>query len=359
MPRKFPLPDTPEFTDHKRRYAEGEDLRLLAQEIGMQPSSYKYQASLVGFRRNIPHPTKKQEEAPLVLNLPQVTLREYKPKKLKQGDEEIAVVQAGDGHACKITASYNEDVYMQRMDTMFDSIMAIITLHRKMYPINTLRIVNTGDNVQGENPYQGSRIGAVSMGARDQTSKIAYPTWVKFIASLKQEFAEVIFDGWGGNHGHDRLAPETSREDLRLYDLLESYFSNQKGITINIHEEFGSVIDIGGFRFFACHLDGIPCYHGIPFFAVNRRLQAWHMQYGGFRYALGGHYHKYFADEVSSVLEYMMVSTLVSDDDWVLKKLGISAKPSQNIFGVHERKGITWRYKLIVDKKELSQGGGK
>ena len=83
------------------------------------------------------------------------------------------------------------------------------------------------------------------------------------------------------------------------------------------------------------------------------------MQYGGFRYALGGHFHKYFADEVSSVLEYMMVSTLVSDDDWVLKKLGISAKPSQNIFGVHEKRGITWRYKLIVDKKELSEGGGK
>ena len=39
-----------------------------------------------------------------------------------------------------------------------------------------------------------------------------------------------------GNHGHDKLAPETSREDFRLYDILQAGIGQAKGITINIHE---------------------------------------------------------------------------------------------------------------------------
>jgi len=299
-------------------------------------------------------PSPKQEE-PAIVNLPPIKLREYKPRKARRGDEEIALVHAGDGHAGKITRSFDEDVYMQRMDTMFDSIMAIVTLHRNMYPINICHIVDTGDNIQGENPHQGSKVGTIRLGARDQTVKLAYPAWVKLIGSLRQEFAEVIFDGWGGNHGYEKLAPETSREDFRLYDLLQSYFQGKKGITINIHEDFGSVIDICGFRFFCAHFDGIPCQQGIPLFGIDKALKAWYMQFGGFNYALGGHFHKWHYDEVSSRLEYYMVSTLVSDDDWALKKLKISSSPSQNIFGVHPTMGMTWKYKLIIDRKFLME----
>ena len=79
------------------------------------------------------------------------------------------------------------------------------------------------------------------------------------------------------------------------------------------------------------------------------------MQYGGFSYAFGGHFHKRHNDEISSKLEYFMCSTMVSDDDWALKKLGISSNPSQNIYGMHPRMGITWRYGLTIDKKFLAE----
>ena len=287
--------------------------------------------------------------------LPEIKLREYKPKKTRRGDEEVALLHTGDGHAGKITPSFDEGVYRQRMDTMFDSVMTLVSLHRNMYPINTLRIVNTGDNVQGENPHQGSKVGTIRVGARDQTIKIAYPAWIRLIGSLRQEFAEVIFDGWGGNHGFEKLAPETSREDFRLYDLLQVYFGNQKGVTINIHESFGEVIDICGFRFFCTHFDGIPCQQGIPLFGIDKALKSWYMQFGGFNYCLGGHFHKWHYDEVSSRLEYYMVASLVSDDDWALKKLKISSSPSQNLFGVHPTMGLTWKYRLIVDRKTLME----
>ena len=196
------------------------------------------------------------------------------------------------------TQSYNEDVYRKRMDTLFDATMAIVTLHRNMYPIRKLHILDTGDNSQGENPHQGSNVGSVKMGARDQTTKIVYPAWVKLIGSLKQEFEEVIFEGVPGNHGYERLAPETSREDLRLYDLLKVYFDNVKGVTVNIHEGFAGIVNILGFKCFLFHGDGIPCQQGVPFFALDRKLKSWYMQYGGFNYAFGGHFHKRHSDEI-------------------------------------------------------------
>ena len=56
-----------------------------------------------------------------------------------------------------------------------------------------------------------------------------------------------------------------------------------------------------------------------------------------------------------AMLEYFMTGSLVSDDDWALKKLGISSNPSQFIFGIHPTMGVTWRYPLVVDYKFLPE----
>lgn len=360
----MPLPhDTDEFRRALDIYQNGtpEQLGGLAAQL-----KYAHAESLtrtfraLGYKRlyKAPRPPlaslPEKTELPEV-HLPPVTLREYKPKAKAHGDKETAILHVCDGHAGRITPSYDEDVYRYRMDTLFDSAMTIIALHRKMYDIDTLRILNDGDNVQGEEPEQGGKIGNVKMGVRDQITKLAFPTWVKLISSLKQEFPEVIFDGFPGNHGYERLAPETSRADLSLYDLLAANLNDRKGITINAHEVFGDIIYIEGFRCFCFHGDGIPSHQGVPFFALDRRLKAWHMQFGGFNYAFGAHFHKEHSDEISSRLKYFMASSLVSDDDWALKKLGISSNPSQGLYGMHPEFGITWRYSVCVDRKFIPE----
>ena len=300
---------------------------------------------------------KSEEEKEPVINLPQVKLNIFKYKKSKRGDEEEAILHISDGHAGKITSSFNDDVYRLRMDNLFDGAMTIVSLHRNIYPIRKLHVLMTGDNIQGENQFQGSKVGAVSMGARDQTIKIAYPAMVKLIGSLAQEFEKIEIECVSGNHGHDRLAPETSTEDLRLYDLLKVYFESYKNIKINIYERFSAVVNINGFRSFVFHGDGVKSTGGVPFFALDKKLKSWYMQYGGFQYAFGGHFHKRHTDEISSKLEYFMCGSLVSDDDWAINKLGISSNPSQGLYGIHPRRGVTWRYAVQVDKKFLPERG--
>ena len=290
-----------------------------------------------------------------IIQLPPVELQVYKHPIARIGDEEEAILHLSDGHAGKITVSFNDDVYNMRMANIFDGVMTIITLHRKLYPIRKLHIVITGDNVQGENPFQGSTVGSVSMGARDQVSKIAFPAMVKLIASLAQEFEEIIVECVAGNHGANKIMSATNKEDLRLYDMLKVYFAPHASIKINIHETPSAIVYINGFKSFIFHGDYIKSNQSVPLVAIKRKLTDWYIQYDRFQYAFGGHFHKRLTDEIGSRLEYFMCGTLVSDDDWAINTIGISSNPSQGLYGIHPKRGITWRYSLQVDKNFLPE----
>lgn len=298
----------------------------------------------------------EQERKNTKVELPPVNLIPFKTqRKRRKGDEEEAILHLTDGHAGKITNSFNDDIYRTRHGNLFENTMKIISLHRLMYPIRKLHIFMTGDNNQGENPHQGSKIGETSMGARDQVKKLSAPMMNDLIGSFRQQFDTVVVECIPGNHGHDKLAPETSSYDLLLYDMLEVGIGREKGITINVHDDWYTIVDIMGFHCFLFHGDGILCQQGVPFFALDKKLKSWYMQFGGFQYAFGGHFHKRHSDEISSKLEYHMASSMVSDDGWALKKLGISSNPSQNIYGMHPIQGMTWRYPITVDEKFLPE----
>jgi len=348
----------------KEKYptADVEQIKKWAQEYGFSnaKSFVTRVKSKFGWPRiSSPKKPKRNESvaanAPIVVNLPPVKFHNIGINfgADNGGDEETVVVIASDGHAGKITKSFNRSVYRDRMGKMYESTMKIVELHRHMYPIKKITVINCGDNIQGESPWQGSKIGEVEMGARDQVKQIAVPAWNDFLGSLKNNFESVTMHGVPGNHGHDKLAPETSSYDLLFYDILEAGIGQYKGINIYIYDDFCAIVDIKKFKFFIFHGDGIPCQQGVPFFALDKKLKSWYMQYGGFNYACGGHFHKRHFDEISNKLEYFMCSTLVSDDTWALKKLGISSSPSQWIMGVHPKHGVTWRYPLGVDDKFL------
>lgn len=144
---RLPEKDTPEAQKIIERIKAGD--RTLVRELGY-PS---WEFFLKAIRRSYDFYISKEPvvvkeskaEEPIIINLPPVRIREYKAPKKKKGDEEIAVLHFSCGHAGKITKSFDADVYRARMQTMFESVMTIITLHRNMYPISKLYIVNVGD----------------------------------------------------------------------------------------------------------------------------------------------------------------------------------------------------------------------
>jgi len=282
-------------------------------------------------------------------------LLKYEPKKAGRGDPETQVLVIGDGHAGEITPTFNPDVYKKRMDKLFESTMRITHLHRNMYPLNNLVIIDVGDNVQGENPHQGSNIGQTAMGAVEQIYSLALPTMIKMLCSFKQEFKTVTMYGVRGNHGrYSRTAPKTSNWDLALYEAL-SNADLPSGVRVKTSKDFCQIVNIEGFRFFIAHFDQIRAYNGIPYFALSRKIQSWYASYGGFSYAIGGHFHKEDCLRINSRVKALINGSLVTDDPYALEIIGTSSIPSQWTFGVHRRHGLTWMYPLILDENFLPE----
>jgi hypothetical protein len=331
------------------------DLNKFAQKLGYaHAQSFATQMKRRGYSRprysDPTNPSEEKQPEPVII-MPEI--HPYKAPDVGEGEEETQVVVLSDGHAGKITPTFDDDVYKARMERLFQKVITVTHLHRQMYPINRLVILDLGDNITGENPQQGSKIESVSMGARSQVWRLALPATTEFILSARQEFSSVDFYGMGGNHGrYDRLAPETSSWDLALYDNLKSTFGDKyDGITIHSSEEFYILLEIEGHRFFTVHGDEFrnSGTRGIPMMAMLLKIANWFIQYGGFKYFLCGHFHTYDNRLLSAKTELFMNGTLVSDDPWALARLGVSSIPSQWTFGVKRDKGVTWRYPLWFD----------
>ena len=281
-------------------------------------------------------------------------VKEYIPKLVGKGDPETQVIVIGDDHAGAKTPSFNSKVYKKRFDVLFQSVMRITELHRNMYPLNDLVILDVGDNVQGENPYQGSTIGAVECGAVEQVYDLALPTLAGLLCSFKQEFKTIKFYGVRGNHGKlSRIAPQTSNWDLALYRALEKA-KLPDGIEIHFSDEFNQIVEIEGFRFFVFHGDQIRnAPFGIPYFALIRAVKDWYVTFGGFPYAVAGHFHKEDYLRVTSETKLLINGALVTDDPYTLEQIKTSTIPNHWTFGVHKKHGISWIYSLVLDNTFL------
>lgn len=280
---------------------------------------------------------------------PKFDIKPFRIGKVERDEEDIGIVLA-DHHVGRVTPTYNPDIFKARMDSLLYSVMSIINLHR---PIRNAYILNMGDTIQGENPFQGSKPGDIDRGARAQINELAVPEHTKFAVSLKQGVKEVFYHGIRGNHGnYDRSKPDRTNWDLFFYDALKAGLQNQTGITVDTSEEFYQLVYIRGFGFFIIHGDQVVSVAGIPLFALKRKYQEYFALWG-FHYAYCGHWHSKGHDDINTEADHTICPPLVTGDWWALEKIGRASKPIQLVFGIHPKYGRTWQYELYADKSFL------
>jgi len=293
----------------------------------------------------------KSQEIEVKVITPEIL--QYKPPARGKGDPETQVIVIGDDHAGEITPTFNVEVYKKRFKQLFQTALAITNLHRNMYSLNDLVILDVGDNVHGENPYQGSTVETVACGAVNQIYDIALPTIIELLVSFRQEFKTVKFYGVRGNHGrYSRLAPRTSNWDMALYQSLKRA-NLPSGIEVNYSEDFKAMVDIEGFDFFVFHGDQVRASMGVPYFALTRKVQTWCSTFNNFPYAVLGHFHKEDFLRISPTTKALINGPMVTDDPYALEIMGVSSIPCHWTFGCHKNRGLTWLYSLILDRAFL------
>lgn len=273
------------------------------------------------------------------------------PRPKPNRDEEDLCVVISDWHLCKVTSDYNIEIAKQRVDFLTNSIMKVASLH---HPIRKLWVFDAGDTIQGENPFQGSKIGEASHSAEEQIHDYAIPILSGMLLSLNQGIKNIEYLTVRSNHGKygKEANPKTNWQTM-MVRALKMAMVNQKHITIDVPDKFYQLINIRGFRFFLIHGHQVNSIQGIPLFAMRRKMQEWFAMLGGFNYGYCGHFHSQASDAVNSVADYTIAPPLVTGDEWALEVIGRASIPKQLIFGVHSTYGRTFQYDLYTDKNHL------
>jgi hypothetical protein len=338
-------------------------LRARAKNLGMSENNYRRSMNYRGIHRetsthNETYKLIKDdiavEEPPEVvierIPYPEIKLTPFpQPKKVR--DEEDMVLVMSDWHLGKVTPDYNIDVAKQRVNYLTTSLMKVVSLHS---PIRKLWIFDAGDTVQGENPFQGSKIGETSHSAEEQIHDIAIPILSNMMLTLNQGISDIEYLTVRSNHGKygKEANPKTNWQTMLCRDL-KLAMVNQKHIAIDVPEKFYQLANIRGFRFFLLHGHQVNASQGIPLFALRRKMQEWYAMLGGFNYAYCGHFHTQASDTVNSVSDYTICPPLVTGDEWALEVIGRASIPKQICFGVHDKYGRTGTYDLFTDDKYL------
>jgi len=277
---------------------------------------------------------------------PNFEIKPFKEPKSSRDEEDLGLVIT-DWHTAKVTESYNIDIQRARVSKLVDNLMTVINLHR---PIRKVHIFALGDLAQGENPFQGSKIGETEMCAEEQIDDVAIPLLASLCTSLLQGVGEVDFYGVRGNHGkYAREVPDRTNWDIFIYKNLARALQNQPNINIYPPKWFYQLVNIRGFRFFTVHGDQVMATAGIPLFAMRRKMAEWYAYVGGFNYAYAGHFHTEAYDHVNSHADYTIAPPLVTGDSWALEKVGRASEPKQLCFGIHDKYGRTFKYDLHTD----------
>jgi hypothetical protein len=250
---------------------------------------------------------------------------------------------------------YNLQIFSERMDKLVDEAREIVHEQSFSRRIDTLNIAMLGDNVDGLGIYRGQEHHLDALVVEQflfATEKIA-----QSILKLLSSFSHINIWGIVGNHGRIGRKGENPSHvnwDYLLYKNLELLLKNYSDrINWNIPKSNWTLAEINGQGFLLLHGDTIKGWNGIPYYGIDRadsRLTKMLSAFGKtYRYLCLGHHHNP-GDMDSPNGEKILNGTMVGGSDFSINQLHTSSRPSQWFFGVDEKRGITWRHKILLDE---------
>jgi len=284
------------------------------------------------------------EEACKYINISPSTIYSWVSRKMPEGLEidiarkEIrssisvyseAVLLLSDLHIGRSTSSFNDKIYIKRLEYLFSKIKDILL---KYHNIKTLHIFDMGDNIHGEKVgYQG-QFNDYQFGVPEQIA-IATDTHRNLITKFLEIFDDIIYSDTPGNHGKlDKLNSEGANWDLIRVNYLEKEFNNNRVLfnrPKNINFTVYNIVEVGKYRFLITHGDSIRSFGGFPYSAIIKKMLFWR-SFENFDGMCLGHFHSANKLDVNGI-PILMNSTLVSDDNYATR-LGYKSLPSQTFF---------------------------
>ena len=123
-----------------------------------------------------------------------------KPDKRK-GKREVAVVQLSDWQLGKKSVDYDIDTAAKRLNLLAEKVQRVVEIQRKDHPVDTVKILLTGDLVESDgNIFPGQAYEVEAGGLYVQIFRGA-EMLAQFVRAMAALFPQVEVYGAIGNHG--------------------------------------------------------------------------------------------------------------------------------------------------------------
>ena len=247
-------------------------------------------------------------------------------------------------------SEYNPEISKKRMTTLRDAVVNIADRHRHVYDIPVLHVFCLGDIVAGMNSVGAWSSSYIDLDIYDQMIQ-GFTSLRDALVVWAQAFKEVKFYGVYGNHG--RVSKKGDQKDYTnwdriCYEFLKISMSNYSNISWNIPKAWFLQERILNHNFYVTHGDGIHGSMGVPYYGVERaeRLILGLMPEKP-DYMILGHFHSPAELQTNSG-RIIMNGSFLGGDMYSLRDLRRKDRPEQKLFGIHEKKGVTWSYNISL-----------
>ena len=290
--------------------------------------------------------------------LPKKTNKVYIPtvnnKKKKKAEEDVALVISDlhIGHEFTLEetggiAEYNEEIISRRVGKLQHAVGDIIELHSQLYKIPRLHIFCLGDIVAGMNGVGSWSNTFINMSIYDQMAR-GCEMLAQMIYYWMPMFDEIVFYGIRGNHG--RCSPLGMEKDyvnwdIICYDYLQQRFSDNKKVKFVVPKTWWLMTEIREHKFLLVHGDDIKGGS----FPVKKLAEFQDKMMGITKeipnYTIAGHFHN-AAEFTTNTGRTIINGAFMGGDVYSIKDLHAASAPTQKLFGIHEKHGVTWTYNV-------------
>jgi hypothetical protein len=255
--------------------------------------------------------------------------------------------------------NYNFNIACRRAERIVDTTITHLIDNMKGYNFEKLYIFNLGDLVNGDIHPSAGKIN--EWGNSIKSSMVVGELISLMIKDLAKYFPQIVYVAVNGNHGRFSKKKDYTAS-LNNWDYLVNSFAIHKldnlvkdeRLTYMIPDSWTAAINIYGYNFILNHGDDIRSFGNIPLYGIERktrRLTSLGAVSGVIpNYFLYGHFH------TNTTQAHPTGNTVINGawpatDEFALESMGAYNEPCQNLFGVHESYGLTWRLPIILRTK--------
>lgn len=283
--------------------------------------------------------------------------------------EETHVLMLSDWHAYETISlerlrginAYDADVFSRRVLTIVRGVLNIKgKLETAGWRFRKLVCALNGDFVSGTIHEVEKHLDApnIVMAAYGTAYVLA-----QAIRDLAAEYEEVVCYGTPGNHGRLPDARNVSGKDpLRSWDMLiyliaKEMLRDQRNVTVIVPESEAACYEVEGWRFLQLHGHNVKSWNQIPWYGVQRAVGVAALTESALderlHYVLLGHFHTP-TSLVHSGVEVFVNGSLIGPTEWSLPLFGLQ-DPSQVLLSVHREFGVTSRWIVRGERKEITE----